>query len=186
MFSTPSTSILLQTRSSRAVFPVMTVAISRNAAMPAIDNDDWLSHFEQRLEGLRLLPIFWFSNLLMVIGFVSLLWSLPTPDEFYAISPLLNWGSALLMVTAVYYFIISLPLAIGMLPLLLAVAAIEVGISSSTLPAQAISVATISLAIVGLGITRRSTSAVVSDLLLTMLAPVFLLSLIYRKYGIPI
>ena len=51
---------------------------------------------------------------LVVIGTVGLLWSLPVPDRFYAISPLVNWGSLFLMAATVYYFIISVPLAIGM------------------------------------------------------------------------
>ena len=59
---------------------------------------------------------------MVVLGTVGLLWLLPTPDEFFNISPLLNWGSAFLMVTAVYYFIISVSLAIGMLPFILGVA----------------------------------------------------------------
>ena len=61
---------------------------------------------------------------MVVLGTVGLLWTLPIPDQFFEISPLLNWGTAFLMATAVYYFIISVSLAIGMLPFLLGIAGI--------------------------------------------------------------
>ena len=64
---------------------------------------------------------------MVVLGTVGLLWTLPIPDEFFEISPLLNWGTAFLMAAAVYYFIISVSLAIGMLPFILGVAGVQVG-----------------------------------------------------------
>lgn len=154
--------------------------------MVTADSDDWLLLFETRLDGLRSVPVFWLSSLLLMLGLIGILWSIPTPAEFVEISPLLNWGSALLMVTAVYYFIISLPLAIGMLPLLLAISAFEVWLASTALPAVPITIAAVVIAIIGLCVVRRSVPAVLRDLQFTMLAPAYLLSRVYRKFGIPI
>jgi hypothetical protein len=154
--------------------------------MVAADSDDWLLIFETRLAGLRFAPVFWLSSLLFVLGLIGVFWSIPVPEEFFRISPLLNWGSALLMVTAVYYFIISLPLAVGMLPLLLVVSAMEFWFVSTSLPTLLISGLASGVAIIGLCVARRSIPAVLRDLQFAMLAPAYLLSVAYRKFGIPI
>ena len=92
---------------------------------------DWLTHFEETQRSLHNRVVYWLAVPMVVIGTVGLLWSLPVPAEFYEISPLLNWGSAFLMATAVYYFIISLSLAIGLLPFLLGVAAAQLWLVDS-------------------------------------------------------
>jgi hypothetical protein len=64
---------------------------------------------------------------ILVLGTVGILWSLPVPEEFARISPVLNWGSVFLMAAVVYYFIISIPLAIGMLPFVAGITAMMIG-----------------------------------------------------------
>ena len=93
--------------------------------------DGWLTRYEETHGDLTHPGVYWASVPMIVLGTVGLLWLLPTPDEFFAISPLLNWGSAFLMVTAVYYFIISVSLAIGMLPFILGVATFQVWLANS-------------------------------------------------------
>lgn len=152
----------------------------------SVNSDNWLLFFERRMAGVQLKFVYWLSMLMLVLGLVGLLWAAPVPREFIEISPLLNWGSALLMVSAVYYFIISLPLAIGMLPFLIAIAAIEMWLLGSGLPVPGTSIAAIIAAASGLIIARQGLLAPFRDCMLVMIAPAFLLSLVYRKYGIPI
>ncbi len=83
------------------------------------DIDNWLPRYERAHESLHNPVVYWAAVPMVVVGMTGLLWALPVPAEFFDISPLLNWGSAFLMVTAIYYFIISLSLAIGLLPFLL-------------------------------------------------------------------
>jgi len=124
---------------------------------------------------------------MVVVGISGLFWALPVPDEFLRISPLLNWGSAFLMVTAVYYFIISLSLAIGLLPFLLGLASIHMWMTGSGLPAIAISVGLLVAGTVGLALGRRGAPrAVLQDLQLMMIGPAWLLSVLYKRFGIPI
>ena len=87
--------------------------------------DNWLERYGESHRDLRNPVVFWAAVPMIVIGTVGVFWALPIPLEFEEISPLLNWGSAFLMATAIYYFIISLSLAIGMLPFLLGIAAIQ-------------------------------------------------------------
>ena len=86
------------------------------------ETDWWLKEYGDNHVDMSYAVIYWIAVLTLVIGTVGILWSLPIPQEFVQISPLLNWGSSFLMAAAVYYFIISIPLAIGMLPLIFGVA----------------------------------------------------------------
>ncbi|MEM9334018.1 MAG: hypothetical protein AAGA33_04135 [Pseudomonadota bacterium] len=89
------------------------------------DSEGWLQQFGESHQGLAHPLAFWLGVPALIAGYVGLLWCLPIPAQFFDISPLLNWGSAFLMAAAVYYFIISMPIAMGLLPLLLAVAALH-------------------------------------------------------------
>ncbi len=152
------------------------------------DKDGWLEQFGASHADLRFPAVYWPAFPAIVLGFVGILWTLPTPEQFYTISPLLNWGSAFLMVTAVYYFIISLPIAIGMLPFLLGVAAIQLWLANTGWPVMQVAAGLLVLGCIGLWAGhshRRSIRPIVSDLMLTMIAPAFMLSVLYRRFGIP-
>ena len=112
---------------------------------------------------------------MIVLGTVGILWYLPVPPEFHDISPLLNWGSAFLMATAIYYFIISLSLAIGMLPFLLGLAACHSWLAQSPYPQLGVSIALLVSGTVGLWLGRRgkaSLRGIVQDFQLMMISHV--------------
>ena len=114
---------------------------------------------------------------------------MPVPAEFLDISPLLNWGSAFLMVSAVYYFIVSLSLAIGLLPFLIGLAAFEMWLTDVSTASFNISLALLALGVGGLWLAHRGRggiAAVIGDVQYIMLAPAWALSLLYRWLGIPI
>ena len=151
------------------------------------ETDDWLSRYQLSHDNLRNPMVFWAAVPMAVIGLVGVLWALPVPEEFQRISPLLNWGSAFLMVSAIYYFIISLSLAIGLLPFLLGLAAIQLWLADSGLPASGVSVALLTAGLVGIALGRGgSPRAIVQDIQLMMIGPAWLLSEIYRRFGIPV
>ena len=149
--------------------------------------DNWLSRYQQSHVDLRNPLVFWVAVPMAVTGLVGVLWSLPIPAEFQRISPLLNWGSAFLMVSAIYYFIISLSLAIGLLPFLLGLAAIHLWLLASGLPAVGTSIALLVAGIVGLALGRGDNiRTLIEDLQLMMIGPAWLLSVLYRRFGIPV
>jgi uncharacterized membrane protein YGL010W len=151
------------------------------------DIDNWLTRYEQTHQGLHNPIVYWAAVPMVVVGMTGLLWALPVPGEFLKISPLLNWGSAFLMVTAIYYFIISLSLAIGLLPFLLGLASIQMWLIHSGFPAIAVSAGLLVAGIVGLGLGRRGgLRLVLQDLQLMMIGPAWLLSVLYKRFGIPI
>ncbi len=151
------------------------------------ETDDWLTRYERTHIGLKNGMVYWLAVPMVVVGTVGLLWSLPVPARFSEISPLLNWGSTFLMVATVYYFIISLTLAIGLLPFLLGVAGLHLWLPQSQFPATGVSLGLLAAGTVGLAIGRRGRfPAVILDLQLMMIGPAWLLSLIYRRFNIPL
>jgi len=152
------------------------------------ESDNWLLRYEQNHSELNNPWVYWAAVPMVVTGTVGLLWALPIPAEFYEISPLLNWGSAFLMAATIYYFIISLSIAIGMLPFLLGLAALQLWLTASNYPALGVSIGLVVAGTVGLALGRRGTGglrAVLQDLQLMMIGPAWLLSVIYRRFGIP-
>lgn len=152
------------------------------------DIDNWLDRYEANHQDLRNPVVYWAAVPMVVLGTVGLFWALPVPPEFFDISPLLNWGSAFLMATAIYYFIISLSLAIGMLPFLLGLAACQLWLTQSQYPPLGVSVGLLVAGAVGLWLGRRgpgSIRSVLQDFQLMMIGPVWLLSIVYKRFRVP-
>jgi uncharacterized membrane protein YGL010W len=153
------------------------------------ETEDWLSRYGKSHAELASPLAYWIAVPLVVLGTVGLLWTLPVPDEFYDISPLVNWGSLFLMAATVYYFIISVPLAIGMLPFILGIGSIQVWLEASQYSPLRIAAGFLIAGIIGLLVGRRhgrTAALVLQDLQLMMIGPAWLLSVLYRRMGIPI
>jgi uncharacterized membrane protein YGL010W len=125
---------------------------------------------------------------LAVIGLTGLLWSLPAPAAFGDISPALNWGTAFLLAAVVYYFILSIPLAIGLLPFVLAITGI-LGRLEGLAPALwqtslALFLAALVLQAVG-HLLEGGRLRVLEDLHYLMLGPVWMMAGAFRRLGIP-
>lgn len=125
---------------------------------------------------------------LVVVGLVGLLWSLPVPAQFTGFSPALNWGTLFLMAAVVYYFILSINLALGLLPFVLAVLIVVAWLDSLRVPLATLAGALFTLAWLGKLASRRLDGrplAPLRDLQLTMIGPLWLLAGVYRRLDIP-
>lgn len=152
------------------------------------DADSWLERYEKNHRDLTYPWIYWAAVPMVMVGAVGFLWNLSVPSQFEEISPLLNWGSAFLMVTTVYYFIISLSLAIGLLPFVLGIAFAEMWIVQSDYTPERVAAGLLSAGLIGIWLGHRNTSgfrAMIEDLQLIMIGPAWLLSIVYRRVGIP-
>jgi len=92
------------------------------------------------------------------------------------------------MAATVYYFIISLSIAIGMLPFILGIAAIQLWLEQSLYSQAHVSGGLFVGGLIGLWLGHRNESGlrpVLSDLQLMMIGPAWLLSILYRRLGIP-
>ena len=153
------------------------------------ETDRWLSDYGDSHADIANPGIYWLSVPILVLGTVGILWSLPIPEEFVRISPILNWGSAFLMAAMVYYFIISISLAIGMLPFVAGVSAVQYWLVDSSVSLGRISSGMIVASIVGLYLghhNKGGMKAVLHDIQLMMIAPAWMLARIYRRLGIPV
>ncbi len=152
------------------------------------ETDSWLQLYEDTHQDLSYPVIYWAAVPMVVLGTVGILWTLPIPDQFFEISPLLNWGTVFLMATAVYYFIISVSLAIGMLPFLLGIAGFQNWLTNSDYSPLRVSIGLLVAGIIGLWLGHRNQGSlrpVIRDLQLMMIGPAWILSVLYRRIGIP-
>ena len=153
------------------------------------DTDRWLSDYGDSHSDIRNPGIYWLSVPLLVLGTVGILWSLPIPGEFARISPVLNWGSVFLMAAVVYYFIISIPLAIGMLPFVVGITGVQLWLEESSWSLLGISSGVLAISVAGLYLghyKKGGFRAVLRDIQLMMIGPAWLLANLYRRLGIPI
>ena len=153
------------------------------------ETDDWLTRYAESHAELASPIVYWAAVPLVVLGTVGILWALPVPEEFYAISPLVNWGSLFLMAATVYYFIISVPLAIGMLPFVVGIASLQSWLEWSEYSPMRVAGGLLIAGIIGLLFGRRGKQVlrrVFQDLQMMMIGPAWLLSVLYRRIGIPI
>jgi hypothetical protein len=151
------------------------------------ETDRWLSDYGDSHRDIAYPAIYWPAVLILVPGTAGMLWSLPIPAEFADISPLLNWGSAFLMATMVYYFVISLPLALGMLPYMLSVAALGVLLTHAEVSVAGVSLGLVIIAVAGIYFghhTSGGVRAVLRDIQLMTIGPIWLLSNLYRRLRI--
>lgn len=149
--------------------------------------DSWLKEYEKSISKDRSLLGFFLSVHFIIIGITGLLWSLPLPEELKKISPLLNWGTIFVMVTAVYYFIISISIGIGLIPFLLGLSTIHMKTVNANLPMFEISTGLVIFGTFFLTIFRKgSFTAIMKDFQLIMIGPAWLLSLLYKRYKISI
>lgn len=125
---------------------------------------------------------------LAVLGLTGLLWALPVPAAFTDISPALNWGTAFLLAAVVYYFILSIPLAIGLLPFVLATTGI-LGRLDGLAPALwqiSLTLLLAALVLQALGhLLEGGRLRVLEDLQYLMIGPVWMMAGAFRRLGIP-
>ena len=124
---------------------------------------------------------------IIVVSLIGLLWSIPVPNGFAAISPALNWGTAFLLAAVVYYFVMSVPLALGMLPIVVAIVAAVVWLESLPVPLLYSSLALFVVAWVGQFIGHQiegKKPSFFQDLQFLMIGPLWILAAVYRRFGL--
>ncbi len=124
---------------------------------------------------------------IIVISLIGLLWAIPVPREFTAISPALNWGTTFLLAAMVYYLILSPSLALGMAPLVLLVVVIVNSLNGLAWPLWLSSGVLFVLAWLGqfYGHSLEGRRpAFFRDLQFLMIGPLWILADLYRRLGL--
>jgi len=150
--------------------------------------DEWLADYgRNHRDGANKL-LHWICVPIIVVSIVGLLWSIPVPEAFSRASPALNWGTVFLMASVVYYFIMSISLAVGALPFVLGVVGNVAWLDGLPVPLW-----TLSLGLFGLGWAGQlfghwlegSRPAFFRDLMFLMIGPLWLIAGVYRRFNIP-
>ena len=125
---------------------------------------------------------------LIVLSLIGLLWAIPVPRAFVEISPVLNWGTCFLLAAVVYYFILSFPLALGMLPVALLTTLLVNGLAGLSWPLWLSAGLIFVLAWAGQfygHVLEGKRPAFFRDLQFLMIGPLWVLASVYRRLGIP-
>jgi len=148
---------------------------------------EWLDEYGESHQNPVNKRIHWVCVPAIVLSVIGLLWSLPVPAAFGAISLAMNWAVLFAMAAVVYYFILSVPLGVGaaatLALLLLAAAALD----RLAAPLWAISLAIFVVAWIGQFIGHQIEGRKPSffkDLQFLMIGPLWLLAAAYRGAGL--
>ena len=148
---------------------------------------DWLNEYGESHTNPANEMIHWVCVPLIALSVIGMFWSLPVPDAFVQISPIMNWGMLFMMAAVVYYFILSPSLAIGMILVISIFIAALVWMDSFSIPLWQICVAIFVLAWIGQFIGHAiegKRPSFFKDLQFLMIGPMWLLAFIYRRFGI--
>jgi uncharacterized membrane protein YGL010W len=119
---------------------------------------------------------------------LGLLWSLPFPTGIRTLHPAANWGSVAVFAALIYYALLSIPLALGAAPLLIAFLwSIDWVDRSSAVPLWSICVSAFVVAWIGQFIGHAiegKRPSFFKDVQFLMIGPLWLLADIYRRLGI--
>lgn len=150
--------------------------------------EEWLNEYSKTRPGYRLTPLKWLSVALLVTGLVALLRALPTPGAFEGSADVLNWGTLFVMAAIVYYFIVSIRLAVGALPIIVAIVAAVTWLDALETPLWVVGSALAALGLLGQALEHLRhgrAPPVARELQLAMIAPLWLVAVVYRRLGIP-
>lgn len=130
----------------------------------------------------------WLGTPLTFAALVGLLWSMPPLPALGKATAVLNWATFFLMATVVYYFILSIPLAFGSLPFVIALAALGVWLERLAVPLTFTCGATLLVAQAWQIATAGRLNGrfePLRHLQHLIIAPLWLLAAVYRRLGIP-
>jgi uncharacterized membrane protein YGL010W len=119
---------------------------------------------------------------------LGLLWSLPFPESIRAAHPAVSWGSIVVLAALIYYSLLSIPLTLGVLPLLLAsLWSFDLLDHVAAMPVWGICVILFIAAWIGQFIGHAiegKRPSFFKDLQFLMIGPLWLLADVYRRLGI--
>ncbi|WP_019949414.1 Mpo1 family 2-hydroxy fatty acid dioxygenase [Hymenobacter aerophilus] len=131
--------------------------------------------------------VHWVCVPLIMFAILGLLWSVPVPVATRGISPLLNWGTLVMLLALLYYVRLSLRLALGMALVWLAMAAaLSFVVSYASLPLWAVCLIVFVLAWIGQFWGHKvegKKPSFLKDLQFLLIGPLWLLHFVYRRLG---
>lgn len=150
--------------------------------------EEWLNAYEESHQNRANKALHWICVPIIVVSLTGILWSLPVPRAFVQVSPLLNWGTVVLLAGVVYYFAMSWSLGLGMTLFVAAVTLCVAWLEQLPWPLWIVCLALFVVAWIGQFIGHHyegKRPSFYSDVSFLMIGPLWLMSFIYRKLRIP-
>jgi uncharacterized membrane protein YGL010W len=148
----------------------------------------WLDDYGDSHRNRTNKALHWICVPVIVWCVIGLLWALPFPGGARATFAAANWGGVTVLVTLLYYSLLSVRLALGALPLLLAMLwSIDLLERWSAAPLWSICVALFVVAWIGQFIGHAiegKRPSFFKDVQFLMIGPLWLLADAYRRMGI--
>ena len=145
---------------------------------------NWLDEYGESHRNPVNKSIHWICVPLILLSLVGLLWSIPVPQVFARLSPLLNWGVLFMIAALLYYYALAWRLALGMTVVVLVIIAIVGGVEQLPAPLWLVSLGVFVIAWIGqfLGhkIEGRKPSFL-KDIQFLLIGPLWLLAFLYRR-----
>ena len=148
----------------------------------------WLDEYSESHRNVGNEILHWICVPAIVLSLLGLLASLPVPAAFLEISPYLDWATVFAIAAILYYFTVSVPLAIGMIIVMLGLLAVVRWLAGFTTPLWITCVAIFVVAWIGQFIGHAlegKRPSFFKDVQFLMIGPMWLLSHVYRRVGIP-
>ena len=148
----------------------------------------WLDEYSESHQNPTNKWVHWICVPLIVLSLIGLLWSLPVPEAFREISPVMNWGMLFVMASIVYYFIMSFSLGLGMVAVSAVMLSIIVWMDGLSTPLWILCAGIFVIAWIGQFVGHAIEGAKPSffkDMQFLMIGPLWLMSFVYRRLGIP-
>jgi len=150
--------------------------------------EHWLALYERdhAHTGNRL--IHWLCAPAFFVGLLGILWCLPVPSAPATDLAAINWATLFAMTCIVYYFIMSITLALGALLFVVGGLAGVAWLELTGAPLLMISSIVLFCAALGQFVGHRieASGSLSRDILYCVIAPVWVLAAMYRRVGIPI
>ena len=150
--------------------------------------EEWFDEYGESHRNHVNKVVHWICVPAIVFSVVGLLWSIPVPASWRAVSPLLNFGTLLLAAAVVYYFFLSTPLAVGMAIVSAMILAILLWLEGLTVPVWQVAAAVFVVAWIGqfIGhIFEGRRPSFFKDLQFLLIGPIWLLAAVYRSLRVP-
>jgi uncharacterized membrane protein YGL010W len=150
--------------------------------------DQWLEEYGSSHRNAANEMLHWICVPVILWCVLGLLWITPFPSAIRAAIPLANWATVITFLAIIYYALLSVPLALGILPLLILMLwSIDAVNHNSVAPMWLVCVTLFILAWIGQFIghaIEKKRPSFFKDLQFLMIGPMWLLANLYRRLGI--
>jgi uncharacterized membrane protein YGL010W len=149
---------------------------------------DWLSEYGTSHQNPVNKLLHWICVPPIVLSLMGLLWSVPVPASFTAVSPWLNWASLTAAAAVAYYLVLSPSLALGIALVFVVLLVIVAWLNALPWPLWATSFVIFVLAWIGQFIGHAiegKRPSFFKDLQFLLIGPLWLLAAVYRRLSVP-